>query len=491
MGTLIVLTFFFVIVPMRALFSTVEWLAKRLSIPDAWKRRWKRLDQKRKKFWIYVVFGTACVLLAQVLSPRIGFLNSMTEAFGFDLLNKLEFVDFTRRYLRIKRERPKNELKYAAVLVDDSAQADWGNPSKVPRKKLKALIDAVLKFNPRLVIVDLDLAFDANDQDNQALFAYLDHHARTSSVPIILMRGYRFLEVGNRSYRVRIPTPFDRIYPEGAVWWASPVLPMDKDKIIRGFLAAQMVCRRDKGGIHSPELLPGVSVMADMLLSSSKDEWSKLRSELKRKGAFGLDACRVGAFGWQEDEMGHSRYLDVGGKRWRLKALRNDNRVVYSLSPGVSPLEKLSTPVPANDLLTGAPIAEDVLHDRIVVIGTSHRNSRDNHLTSVAEMEGYLILLNGIETLHSVGQIRNLGVIAKIVSTLLVVFLFSWIASRYSAVTGMIVSSAVVVIVLLPLGMWLYPQGLWFNFGVPLIAIQGNQIVGELTQMIMSRSRHD
>jgi CHASE2 domain-containing sensor protein len=126
------------------------------------------------------------------------------------------------------------------------------------------------------------------------------------------------------------------------------------------------------------------------------------------------------------------------------------------------------------------PRSDDLVRDRVVVIGSSHSEARDTYRTPIGDMPGAVILINAVKSLGAFGQVRAPSPLLKwTINIILILFMaciFSWLDSLLAEVlTGL-----VIVIVLLPLSFYFFKYGIWFDFAIPLLGMQLHHIVVEL-----------
>lgn len=513
MTTLILSTVFIILLPLNALLfvwhkltdgsTRFKQVMLAISVISRAVDRWRTWSFRRKKFWVNFVLGICVVVIIQLLTPRFSPLYTMSQGFGFDWFNKFEYHEIgssdqlkpgwntkVARYIERKlapspQVKTQEELTYGVIAIGDATQQAWGAPSKTPRDKLTLLLTELLhpehNFDPKMVIIDIDFQFDPNDPNNDLIFNFLKKHAQSSTTPILLVRSYKLVETFGKLQRTAVPTFLDNLPDNGAIWWASARVVRNSDNIVRNFVIGDVACGPE------PAFVPSIPVVVDYLSRSEPEDWQELRESISSATSLTSDDCAFNSSAWELKAGGSSAVIDFKGVQRQLETTRGTNKLILSLNPEEEHKSRLSVPIEATSLINSHELVDtSALKDRIVIIGATHSNANDVFETSVGKMQGMYYLLNAIESLHTYGQIRDLGTYFFLLLSICIVAVFSWIASRFSPLAGLL-AALCICILLSPVSFVLYPLGIWFEIGIPLIAIQGNQLIGEFTHSVFSK----
>jgi CHASE2 domain-containing sensor protein len=107
----------------------------------------------------------------------------------------------------------------------------------------------------------------------------------------------------------------------------------------------------------------------------------------------------------------------------------------------------------------------------IAVIGASYQDSRDIHLTPLGEMPGSLVLVNAIDTLQTTGILQTSNPWLKVSIIVLIIIGASTAFALLSTLRASILMIALIALTMGPLSYWLLKQGIWLDFGAPIIGI--------------------
>ena len=107
----------------------------------------------------------------------------------------------------------------------------------------------------------------------------------------------------------------------------------------------------------------------------------------------------------------------------------------------------------------------------VAVIGASYRDSRDTHLTPLGEMPGALVLVNAIDTMQTTGILQSPPTSIKLFFVVLMLVGISAAFAVLSALWASVLMLAIIGLTMLPLSLWFLRQGIWLDFGAPLMGI--------------------
>jgi hypothetical protein len=107
----------------------------------------------------------------------------------------------------------------------------------------------------------------------------------------------------------------------------------------------------------------------------------------------------------------------------------------------------------------------------IAVIGASYEDSRDTHLTPLGEMPGALVLVNAIDTMQTAGILQSPPTSVKLAFVVLMLVGISAAFAVLSALWASVLMLVIIGLTMLPLSLWFLKQGIWLDFGAPLMGI--------------------
>ncbi|SVD86106.1 uncharacterized protein METZ01_LOCUS438960, partial [marine metagenome] len=118
-----------------------------------------------------------------------------------------------------------------------------------------------------------------------------------------------------------------------------------------------------------------------------------------------------------------------------------------------------------------------LLKDRIVVIGGSFAENRDNYLTPIGMMPGAMILINAMHSLLQYGQMERPSPWLLYGLELVLILIASVIFALTETFAAKLISGLVTLILLLPLTFSFFKYGLWLDFALPLLGVQIHETV--------------
>ncbi|MEM9439019.1 MAG: CHASE2 domain-containing protein [Pseudomonadota bacterium] len=342
-----------------------------------------------------------------------------------------------------RRLSDDQDLKFAFIDIDETAYQTWGAKPVTPRQKLVELLKELERRagKAKAIIVDIDTSYTqamlekacsdhpsdvTEDPPDRALCEWANNYQ--GSPPIILAR---FLEPRPDAKEGILVAPqhsiLDRFVNPGlkrsddhsrptlsrGIHWATPsVAASVKDGVIRSWSLWQDVCHNGEPLVMpSVQLLSflalweGPSQVVDDVVDGLNANRPTVCNELRAKGAAPVVALEDG------------RELDLG-EGWR------SQRILYSipwtdsseiLAPAVGDHPSILWPwrlVPT-DAFSSYPATEiadlpsHAFDDRVIVIGASHQQARDQHMTPIGMMPGAVVLINAIRSLHAMGTIKE------------------------------------------------------------------------------------
>jgi len=363
--------------------------------------------------------------------------------------------------------------RFTFLDIDEETQREWGEPARVPRSNLQDLIRFSRDGGAIAVIVDVDLSQPTRiDSDDLALAGYLEKTSgQAGGVPVILIRSFYppTRATNGRDYVLRKTLPDEQATGPGIFWAQSFFKSGADDRVVRFWQLVRLACDGE-----SPVLVPSIQLVTVAILAGGENGTGDAVAMLDDLNLNLPSGCRD----IQRAEKSLDQTIQLGPHRIDLNSGRTGERLVYTIPYRSGPELQV---VPAGSVVRAAgQRADDLVRDRVVVIGSSNAQARDTYRTPIGDMPGAVILINAIKSLGAFGQVRAPSPLMKwTINVILILFMaciFSWLESLLAEVlTGLII-----VIVLLPLSFYFFKYGIWIDFAIPLLGMQLHHVVVEL-----------
>lgn len=361
--------------------------------------------------------------------------------------------------------RGRPDLVFTMLDMDERSFRDeaWQEPYHVPRDKLLKLIQFAVEGKSSMIIVDVDLSKPGVDpQADAALKDYLIHYP-VSGPPLILLRAKR-TEPGESSHAIgEFRETILGDLEVANIHFAQPLFQRDtRDSVVRRWVLMEPGCYKGKG-----IALPSVQLLAYALLRDRLEgghgNLADLDASLNANRPIG---CESG-----DPRIAFRRPAVIGKTIFEYQSL--GERLIYTI-----PWEKAGHA--ASDLKTVPAVFvtdrglkdHTEVADRITLIGASYGASHDLHVTPLGLMPGSLIILNAVKSLSLFDQISQPPLYVRVGMMLAFVTLMSWVFSRYSNMLKLVILTALVVIFFVPISFWFFKYGVWFDFGIMMLAIK-------------------
>jgi CHASE2 domain-containing sensor protein len=391
-----------------------------------------------------------------------------------------------------EKEKEKNIPAFVLVDINDETYHAWGEPLFTPRKRLTNLIKAAVGAKARMVIVDIDVSQPMPVErsplhpDDQVLKNYLEDYVtkckekenkpdKSACPPILLLRTFS-------AKPTKIPVPrtgfLEEIVAQSAPYleWASAHFSRADDQVVRRWKLWQEACTADK----QPQIVPSIELLAmakvqgctaadieNALEPFRPQNCEKKYRQPKQKT---VKLCQLEI---STDKRGiHQRIMY--GMSWE----RNKNSPLHTQAG-----ELILTICQAQGVESGTDSdCLKNLNNSIVVIGGSYRDGGDVHLTPLDDMPGSLIIINAIHSLLEYGTIDSFSVWWNLLLTVVLIVIMSLLFARFTSFWGMVLSGAVIIFAVLPLAIFWFSEGIWFDFALPLIVVQVYRIASNFEE---------
>jgi hypothetical protein len=462
----------------------------------------------RRHFYINLCIG---LIIAVVL-------HYAAYSWGWSFVSAAEdgAVDLVMR--QFQNVRRKENTAFVLLEIDEATYELWERPFYTHRSRLAKLLEDVASGNPALIIVDIELSKSGDDSgfsdpignsdastevaEAPSLYRFLQAYSEDASNPPLLLvrtlqawtpdRPEDSLPSQRSSYLDGIVSASDKVF------WVSPHFQRDEDYRIRRWLLWLASCDSGQGAI-----LPSVQLLADALL---RDEWRSIMSPAEMYDSIVRGNLYAAAASGTPSQCSWNPQTGTAGASERFDSLFNreyelDNkdlvaqRLIYSIPYEVQgrrrPTVELSVPaanVEGADLRR-VPIleresagrlgnidSESLFAGRVVVIGGTYRDTRDWHATPIGEMPGAMVVINAIHSLRVHGQLHKPDLWQILLIEAVLIFMMSVLFAALDSVLAFVVSSAGILLVLLPISFLAFRSGVWVTFALPLLAVQLHQV---------------
>jgi CHASE2 domain-containing sensor protein len=420
-----------------------------------------------------------------------------------------------RQYQNVRR---KENTAFVLLEIDEPTYELWDRPFYTHRSRLANLLEEVASGNPALILVDIELSKSGDDtgfsdriansdapiEDSEApsLYKFLQAYSENASNPPLLLvrtlqawtpdRPEDSLPSQRSSYLDGVVSASDNIF------WVSPHFQRDEDYRIRRWLLWLASCDSGQGAI-----LPSVQLFADVLL---RDEWRSIMSPAEMYDSIVRGNLYAAAASGTPSKCSWNPETGTAGASERFDSLFDreyelDNkdliaqRLIYSIPYDVQgrrrPTVELSVPaangegadsrrVPILERESAGRLgnidSESLFAGRVVVIGGTYRDTRDWHATPIGEMPGAMVVINAIHSLRVHGQLHKPDLWQILLIEAFLIFMMSVLFAALDSVLAFVLSSAGILLVLLPISFLAFRSGVWVTFALPLLAVQLHQV---------------
>lgn len=334
---------------------------------------------------------------------------------------------------------PPGRFAVTVIDIDDATFRHWGQPVATPRGDLFKLIDAASRRQAALVLVDVDVTSAATAQDLDKVTEYLEAYAGRGAevAPLLLMRRLWY-QRENKALRrpasVAVPTyanaardgmqealaALEAVVEKAPnLIWSSPLHAKEAGGVVRSWRTVEAVCN-PQNAKGARAFLAAAAIAADILekpdgraerlvaLKGAANAYAQRycaggpRSAAVSGGASALPFAASGSLSipftfWRDIRGAHAAGTasDASGQAVPAVQLRSALEVLDSdagLPAGASA-----------DFCTGGAMTAadgkqrlscDLARGRAVLIGATHVDAQDSHVTPLGAMAGVDILAN-------------------------------------------------------------------------------------------------
>lgn len=361
-----------------------------------------------------------------------GKMDAMSDA-ASALADKDLLIRWTSAWAGATREATPVTL----IDIDAETMDLFGNPDRAPRRLVADLLDLAQAKRPLGVFLDIDLSKPdmdgAADDRLRAAFA-----AWTDDAPMLAV-ARRFQKDKAREdddAAMLRPLPLivaDAIANRPNIRQAASVALADSDSVVRRWRLSQAVC--DAGArqaFASPQLLATAAASGRSLADVDRFLDWRLR-----------DVCAKDAKerpAWPRNAAGETNisFLFGGESDAHIPETRRPDGVetrVFRRISARSLLDATRAPLPA------ARVSAEPFVGRFVVIGATHADAHDEHMTPIGKLPGAVIAANAIAGAPAILSAVELSAFGKTLVALLLFAAFAALSLRFRASVASVVVS--------------------------------------------------
>lgn len=409
----------------------------------------------RKPLFLFnVIAGLVIVVLYQFLAYRQWGENTSSQV--FDRLMKKESAQALKD--------PSFCTPLFFIDITRETYVKWGRPLVTPRRELAGMIDWARRNGAKVIVVDilLDRRDPGDPAGDRLLVSYLNKlRPNRAGTKVVIP-----VDIDEDGAVVR-PSILDGVgtISSGLVYFASPLLESNrKDFQVRYWHPYEIAT----DGNGRKVLIWSLPFLAAVLYQGREAELDRhARAVLDGKSipASAIFSLNGGTVSLAPYEGSFFQDINVQRIRYRLipRGLADDSRIVSIMR----------TP----DIL---PLARDDLRGKIVVIGSSYRDSGDIHRTPVGEMPGMYVVGNAINTiagnLQPVPSPWWFTTVLNVMAVILVACMFRFIPSY---VIDLVVTLAISVLLFQLSWLAYITWGVYYNFLMPIAVMWLVQLSNE------------
>lgn len=363
--------------------------------------------------------------------------------------------DVMVRWSSVLSGATRQVIPVTIIDVDDATLAKTGGGDRTPRDLVAELINLAAEKRASGIVVDLDTSRPGPDPaaDN----ALIDLVSGYPDKAPMLMYARRFVEAAGKTPATELDlSPLPSILDDGAasrpnVLAVSSVAPLDGDRVIRRWQLSQTVCNGGKGETFaSPQLVA--------LALREKAEAARIAVD-----AF-LTARSAERCAGQSGRPAWPRNPDAMASIWFLFGANPSEAPITMIEAGGARVP-LVRHIPAHTLLGAdgriAPsrnVSDQIFAGRIVVIGSSHLESFDSHITPLGPMPGAFIVANTIASAPATLSAARIPPLARTFIAMGIFILLVMMTSQLRALVAGIAVVCVMIVLLALMGRIMTPS---------------------------------
>lgn len=386
------------------------------------------------------------------LSGQADLLSSITGA--------LTDKDSLLRWAGMISGATRQAVPVLVIDVDDETLARLGNPDRTPRDTLADLIRLAAAKKPLGVFVDLDTSrAGASPEADRMLQTFVADYPPDAP---FLSFARRFVEAktGEKASALGL-APLPSLLDAAAVSKPNVMLlasltQRDSDRVIRRWQLSQTICD-GKSGVNfaSPHLL-AAALQTHGKMGDGKSPRNALDAyaHIQVQQLCAKNSTPKTAWPRNPDHNATIWYLFDGEGETSVRTLVHDGREM----PIIQKMSARRLLDAQGKVLDATKIADALFAGRFIVIGSSHLESYDQHVTPLGPMPGSLIVANAIATAPATLNAPHLPVFVRILGALGLFIGIAALTLRLRSLVAGFVAGGLLLITLSLLGQVLAPS---------------------------------
>ncbi|WP_428523583.1 CHASE2 domain-containing protein [Roseibium sp.] len=274
---------------------------------------------------------------------------------------------------------PNPELAVTILKVDDETFEALGSPLPMRRSVLAQTLLRIRSEGATAIVLDYEIAAQTTDKDQAELHKALENWNEAD--PLLLIAG-SFVTNADETHRIN--TPFDHhVGAKDNIRWFNTLYLLDDQGVVRQWNQWEEEC--DDGTAYFSAQL----TLAIHHFGASTEQnlnWRQIEDQL-------CDGTS------EKKLLSLSEPQTIVARTAPISYILHNHASAVPLDVKVGTRDGQQVPAvfqwPLRDYLTDK-VSRSAIEDRVVLIGATHRSSRDIHQTPVGQMFGVQVLANSI-----------------------------------------------------------------------------------------------
>ncbi|MFG1381902.1 CHASE2 domain-containing protein [Xanthobacter versatilis] len=345
----------------------------------------------------------------------------------------------------------RDAIPVTLIDIDAAALAALGHPQRAPRDLVAGLLSLAAAKQASGIFLDMDTSQQGSPSDDQALLAFISTYPQNAP-PLALARRLGPVDQagGSEEAVAEQPSILDAtVRAHANILWAASISRIDEDRVVRRWELSRTFCTPDGG-----RTLPSPQLFAAAVASAQPRPLSDVQAFVAARtraicGPGVATAPAAPPWPRNPDQRAAIAFLIADGPDLAApQFIRRDGRNVL-LFRRVSARALMTS---TGTVVSARAVADDLLRDRFVIIGASHAESMDGHLTPIGFLPGALIVANAVATAPAVLSGQPLGAAGVTLIALALFGALMAITSRLRALAASVVVAVAVLGSLMALG---------------------------------------
>lgn len=300
----------------------------------------------------------------------------------------------------------RDAIPVTLIDIDPATMSALGHPARAPRDLVAGLVGLAAAKQPGGIFLDMDTSQPGTPDGDRALATLIADYPQAAPPLALARRLGPPGEAGADPQALAAqPSILDAaVSGHPNILWASSISRIDADRVVRRWELSQTLC--GPGGrytLPSPQLIAAAVAGAEPRPLADVHAFAAART----RESCGTDASGS-APGWPRNPDPRAAIAFLIGDGSDIAApqfIRRDGASV----PLFRRISARALMTPAGAVVAPRAVADDLLRGRFVIIGASHAESMDGHLTPIGFLPGALIVANAVATAPAVLSAQPLG----------------------------------------------------------------------------------